>query len=76
VQEAAEESPEGTGRAPNAELFITHHHAMSSTAAQLPEGEGEMYHLIRVPANAPKSHTIVEHPIYQIKARCRQALGS
>lgn len=37
----------------DAELYITHHHAMFSTAAQLPEGEGEVYHLIRMPANAP-----------------------
>lgn len=39
-----------------------------STAAELPAGEGEVFHVLRAPAKSLDFHQIVEHPIHPIKA--------
>lgn len=54
------------------ELIISHDNATFFTAAELPAGEGEVFHVLRVPSKSPDIHQIVEHPIHPIKAMFRK----
>lgn len=69
----AQKAQEGHPMWCDRDLYITHDNASFYTAAVLPEGEGEVYHLIQMPPNSPDCHKIIEHPIHPIKARFRHA---
>lgn len=53
------------------ELYLSHDNASFFTAAEMPDGHGEVYHLIEEPSSSPDCHKIVEHPIHPIKAAFR-----
>lgn len=55
------------------DLDLSHDRATFFTAAEKPEGEGEVYHLIEQPPKSPDFHKVVEHPIRPIKAHFREA---
>lgn len=53
-------------------LYLSHDNASFFTAAEMPDGLGEVYHLIEEPSSSPDCHKIVEHPIHPIKAAFRK----
>jgi hypothetical protein len=54
------------------ELIISHDNATFFTGAELPAGEGEVFHVLRVPSKPPDIHQIVAHPIHPVKAMFRK----
>ena len=54
------------------ELYISHDQATFFTRAEMPEGEGEVYHLITMPPGSPDLHKVVEHAIGYVKPRFRK----
>lgn len=53
-------------------LYFTHDNATFFTAAELPEGEGEVYTIIRQPPCSHDCHKVIEHPIHPIKRAFRK----